>query len=92
MEYLPCDFGGALGQCKLTLNYCTGYFKVKQVRQNGVYGTCFHNREELLVRQHPVSPKDQQLPCSNSTWAAAVTVLLLVHGWGARILAVLHIA
>ena len=58
MEYPPLDFGGALGQCKLTLSYCTGYFKVKQVREHGVYGTCFHNHEELLVKQHPASPKD----------------------------------
>ena len=58
MEYPPRDFSGALGQCKLALNYCTGYFKVKQVREHGGYGTCFHNCEELLVRQHPASPKD----------------------------------
>lgn len=76
VEYPPCDFGRALGLCKLTLNYCTAYFKVKQVREHGMYGTCFHNCEEL-----------QQLPCYNNTRAATAAALLLVHGCGARILA-----
>lgn len=76
VEYPPCDFGGALGLCKLTLNYSTAYFKVKQVREHGTYRPCFHNCEEL-----------QQLPGYSSTWAVMAAALLLIHGCGARIVA-----